>query len=197
LWRLNLPSTGLRDRDREILEAISPLINKIKGAIRYSVTQGVDDVNWMLQAGTGLGESRTADSRYAVPARAAGTKRTALRTGSLQFSLGRKGDQSVIVAPIWQEIPTDLLLMDVELLPEAPITQMISILKMLRSRYDELVEAIGEYQPGRSVSEVLSGLSPRDVIFQDAKWLMQTLVEPLQSKAAANNKIHAPEKVSR
>jgi glucosamine--fructose-6-phosphate aminotransferase (isomerizing) len=197
LWRLNLPSTGLRDRDREILEAISPLINKIKGAIRYSVTQGADDVDWMLQAGTALGESRTEDSRYTVQARAAGTKRTALRTGSLQFSLGRTGEQCVVVAPIWQSVPTDLLLMDLELLPQAPITQMISILKMLRSRYDELVEAIGEYQPGRSVAEVLEGLSPRDVIFQDAKWLMQTMVEPLQTKASAKNRVHTADKVSR
>jgi hypothetical protein len=70
-------------------------------------------------------------------------------------------------------------------------------LKMLRSRYDELVEAIGEYQPGRSVAEVLEGLSPRDVIFQDAKWLMQTMVEPLQAKASEKNRVHTADKVSR
>jgi len=158
----------------------------------------VDDIDWTLHASSALGESRAEDSRYSVPARAAGTKRAALRTGSLQFSLGRGGDQSIVVAPVWQDgIPTDLLLIDLELLPEAPVTQIVSILKMLRSRYDELVEAIGEYQPGRSVTEVLEGLSPRDVIFQDAKWVVQTLVEPLQSKASAKAKVHAADRVLR
>jgi len=198
LWRLNLPNTSFRDRDREILEAISPLINSIKGAIRYAVTNAADDIDWTLHATSAAGESRAEDSRYSVAARAAGTKRAALRTGSLQFSLGRGGDQSIVVAPVWQDgIPTDLLLIDLELLPEAPVTQIVSVLKMLRSRYDELVEAIGEYQPGRSVTEVLEGLSPRDVIFQDAKWLVQTLVEPLQSKTLGKAKVHAADRVLR
>ncbi|HZD95547.1 MAG TPA: hypothetical protein VE133_14890, partial [Candidatus Sulfotelmatobacter sp.] len=165
------------------------LVNGVKGAIRYSVATVTEDAEWTLKAGESIGESRAQDSRYAVPTRVAGTKRTALRTGSLQFSLGRNGGQNVVVAPIWQEgIPTDLLLMDLDLLPEAPTTQMISILKMLRSRYDELVEAIGEYQPGLSVAEVLEGLSPRDVIFQDAKWILKTLVEPLRSKTLQETK---------
>jgi len=198
LWRLGLPAANLKDRDREMLEAISPLITRVKGAIRYSVTKLSDDGDWALKAGPAAGESRTADSRYLNGAPAAGTKRTALRTGSMQFSLGRNGNQSVIVAPVWQEgVPADLLLMDLDLLPEAPVTQIISILKMLRSRYDELVEAIGEYQPGRSVSQVLEGLSPRDVIFQDAKWLLQTMVEPLQSRTSTKAKVRTAEEVLR
>lgn len=198
LWRLGLPASSLKDRDREMLEAISPLITRVKGAIRYAATKLSDEGDWALKAGTATGESRTTDSRYLNGAPAAGTKRTALRTGSMQFGLGRNGSQNIVVAPIWQEgVPTDLLLMDLDLLPEAPVTQIISILKMLRSRYDELVEAIGEYQPGRTVSQVLEGLSPRDVIFQDAKFLLQTMVEPLQSKEAKKTKVHAAEEVLR
>lgn len=177
LYRLGFSPTSLADRDRDVLEIISPLVRGVRGAIRYS-SRSVSESAWVLTAEAAVGAARIQDSRYVSGKTAEGSKRKALRTGSLQFSTGRNQDQSVVVVPMWRNgVPSDLLLIDLELLRHVPARQMLNILRGLDNAYDEFVDVIGEYQPGASVVEVIGRYTPRSLVFRGARWCLQNPVE--------------------
>ncbi len=186
--RLGLAAGQLRDDDRDILEAISPLVDGVRGGIRYAVHPARDGGDPQVEAVRAVGLSDASESRYAEAAPAAGSKRTALRKGGLHFTTGAHDSQSVAVVPVAAEgapSATDLLLLDLTLIPAAPATQLASILKALGAKHDELVDLAAERLPGLDVPTLLSGATPRDVLFRSADWLVDRAAVVAERKGVA------------
>ncbi len=169
LHELGLAPSDLKDADRHTLEVISPLIEAVKGATLYNAEPDPSG-SWLLQLEKSLGKLAGETSRYLNGAPASGTKRTVLRREALQFSTGKRNSQSLAVLPLWRSTlgrPTELLLLELGLPAQAPIPQMLAVLKNIRDKYDEMQEHLDELDSKRELAELLKEATPHDVFFME------------------------------
>ena len=173
LSRLHLAVTDLADRDRETLESLSPLITEVEGAVVYNVIDRVGDAiqpDWTIQANRALDDQQVKLSHYAQPAKASGTKRRALRTGSAVTGTGQNGSETLLVLPLHSPSGTaisGLLLLHIAVTREASLQQKISVLKNLGHKFDELAEHVADHVSDKSLNQVLSDSAPALLIFGD------------------------------
>lgn len=171
LTKLDLGLTMLADRDREMLETLSPLILSIDDAVTYAVTGRLgepDAPQWEIQITHALKADPSTQSRYHAPGMAEGTKRRALRTGSAVASTGPLGTENILVLPLYTPSGTSisgLLLLHVGMAPEASLQQKISLLKAIGHKFDELVEHLAHTAQTRPLETVLAAASPALLVF--------------------------------
>jgi glucosamine--fructose-6-phosphate aminotransferase (isomerizing) len=177
---LGFEANSLGPRDRRLLEAISPVIIGLKGALLYEVIYespgelNLDKVR--IKAVKGLGESAAEDSRYASPGLVKGTKRKALRTGRIAFTAGPKGVENVLLAPIYEGSSprsSHLFLTHLMLAQRASLQQKSDILDNLGSKYEELEEMTHELAVADDVDDVINETSPRDLVFCSVKEILE------------------------
>ncbi len=192
---LGILPEDLKQEDRRLLETLSPFISGVEGSLLYEV---VDKTGYAsgstpprIQAVKGLGVSRPADSRYAQPQPAAGSKRKALRTGLAAWTTGAGGDQSAIVFPVFKggdPFCAELLLLLLTIAPQASLQQKITLLQELGNKYDEMVEQRGEMSLAIELESILNDVSPRDVIFKSAQEILRESVSKASDTNARSNK---------
>ena len=163
----------LSDRDRETLEALSPLVTGVEGAIVYKITERTGDPQspeWSIQAASALDDHHKLSSRYRQPTVADGSKRRCLRTGAAATGMGKNGSESTIVVPLHTPSGTTisgLLLLQLTVARDASLQQKISVLKTLGHKFDELAEHAAEHGSGTSLNDILTRSSPALLIFGD------------------------------
>jgi hypothetical protein len=179
LESLGVSLNELRDQERELLEALSPLVTGIPGGLVYKVLppgQSSTDSPPNIQAVRGAGRSRVEQSRYAQPRRAAGSKRRVLRTTSAAWSTGPKGDENVLLLPVTGKngrTCSSEVLLHLELTTEATGEQKMRLIRQLGAKYDELLELSEEIDRGAEMEELLKNISPRDLIFLPVATLLE------------------------
>lgn len=175
LTKLDIGLTTLADRDREMLETLSPLILSVDGAVTYAVTARSGDASapqWEIQITHALNPDQLRQSRYLTPGLADGSKRKALRTGSAVAGTGRLGTENILVLPLYTPSGTTisgLLLLHLGMAPQASLQQKIALLKAIGHKFDELVEHITELDPAKSLEEVLAAASPTLLVFGEIR----------------------------
>ena len=169
----------LRLADRNLLEALSPLITDVNGSLRYEVVDRVavatSAISPRIKAVKGYGFSELSDSRYAEPRPAGGTKRKVLRTGLAAWTTGSSGDQNVLILPVFQTprtMPNELLLLHLAFLEQAPFQQKLAVLAKLGDRYDELKEVAEENALEADVDRIIDDVCVRDLIFKSVKEIL-------------------------
>lgn len=168
---LGIKDSRIADRDREMLEMLSPLVTAVHGGVVYSVTAAGDghaSPGWDLQARQAMGESSVEASRYQAPRKAEGSKRKALRKGSAVTASGHKGAESLVVVPLRApsgNTVSDLLLLHVAVTPNASLQQKVAVLKAIEHKYDELTEHLAEKLPTLQPDRLLADTDPRTLIF--------------------------------
>ncbi len=171
LSTLAIPESRIAERDREMLEMLSPLVTAVRGAVVYDVTALHDDPvhpAWELQAVQAMGESRLDHSRYVTRRLAEGTKRKALRTGSAITATGHGGGERLAVVPLAApsgNAVSALLLLHLEVTPKASLQQKVAVLKALSHKYDELTEHLAEHHPHIAMDALLADADPGTLIF--------------------------------
>lgn len=181
---LEVNDAHLAQLDREMLEMLSPLVTAVQGAVVYEVvSRGDDHANptWEIQAVRATGDSVVAQSRYASPRIAEGSKRRALRTGSGVTATGRNGTESLVVVPLRSPAGNaiaGLLLLHVAVTPNASLQQKVAALKAIDHKFDELTEELAERIPGLSPEKLLGDTDPRSLIFLDVHELLSRRVAP-------------------
>ncbi|MDA8231848.1 MAG: SIS domain-containing protein [Magnetospirillum sp.] len=171
LANLEVPFSRIADRDREMLEMLSPLVTEVQGAVVYDVTgRGEDPAHpaWDIQAARGVGNSSVEKSRYRTPRLAEGSKRKALRTGAAVTASGSHGTESLVVVPLHApsgNAVSGLLLLHVGMTPKASLQQKVAVLRAINHKYDELTEHLAEKFPHVPADRLLSDLDPRTLIF--------------------------------
>jgi glutamine---fructose-6-phosphate transaminase (isomerizing) len=171
LSTLNVANSRIADRDREMLEMLSPLVTAVHGAVVYDVTARGEDPNapqWDLHAVRALGASTVDASRYATPRQAEGSKRTALRIGSAVTATGRGGGESLVVVPLLApsgNVISGLLLLHLAVTPNASLQQKVAALKAIAHKHDDLTETLAEHYPTLAADKVIAETDPRTLIF--------------------------------
>ena len=172
LTRLDVALTALADRDRETIEALSPLVTGVDGAMLYDVVKsgGGPAPEWHLRAVGALDRTHLSSTRYVSPAVAEGTKRRALRTGAAVTGSGRNGAESLLVVPLHTPSGTaisGLLLLRLSVVRDASLQQKISVLKTLGNKFDELSEHAAEHAEDRTLQQILTESPPALLFFGD------------------------------
>jgi glucosamine--fructose-6-phosphate aminotransferase (isomerizing) len=161
--------------ERKKLEALSPLITDVTGALLYEVlpaaTAGpLPPREWRIQATAGVGTSRVEQSRYQTVRPAQGSKRAALRLGRI---VCRPADHPTetggqIVLPVLGDDGNAirrLVLFHLTVPPDASLQQKVAILQALDDRYEDLRDRLAD-QPGLPpVDEVLMRTRLGEVLF--------------------------------
>ena len=185
LTTLAVAESRLAERDREMLEMLSPLVTAVEGCVLYDVTRGDDPAlsSWTLLAVKALGGSHLADSRYRVPSLAEGSKKKALRTGSATTASGRHGGENLLVVPL--QAPSGnavngLLLLHLAVTPKASLQQKVAVLKAIDHKYDELTEQLAERLPSLAADKALGDTDPRLLIFAGIHDILAQLAPTLK-----------------
>jgi glucosamine--fructose-6-phosphate aminotransferase (isomerizing) len=171
LTELDVPVSHIADRDREMLEILSPLITTVSGAVLYDVVGRGEDPDmpqWDIQAVRACGRSTVAASRYRVAQNADGSKRRALRTGRVVTASGPHGSENLVVMPVLApsgNAIAGLILVHLEVTPKASLQQKVAVLKAIDHKYDEVSETLAETRPGVTLDRVLGDADPRTLVF--------------------------------
>jgi glutamine---fructose-6-phosphate transaminase (isomerizing) len=174
LGKLSVAPEQIKEQDRRMLRAVSPLISGVSGGLYYQIAQMVDgapvdlagDTHW-IQATQRFGSCVGKTSRYDLPRPAAGSKRTVLRLEKTLWTSGRNGAENLVIFPIFGENRAEalgILLFHLNFAPQASVQQKLGILRGLGSRYHELIEFLEEISDTRTIEEVLGPISPRDTV---------------------------------
>ncbi len=171
LSALEVANSRIADRDREMLEMLSPLVTAVDGGVLYEVTARSEDPaapQWQLRAVRTVGASALDASRYRQPRPAEGSKRTALRTGSALTASGRDGSENLVVVPL--QAPSGnaisgLLLLHLGVTAKASLQQKVAVLKAIAHKHDDLTEALAERHPALAADRVIAETEPRLLIF--------------------------------
>ena len=182
---LDIADSRLADRDREMLEMLSPLVTAIEGGVLYDVTRGDDPAtpSWSLRAIKGVGGASIEGSRYSTPRPAEGSKKKALRTGSATTASGRQGGQNLLVVPLQApsgNAVSGLLLLHLAVTPQASLQQKVAVLKAIDHKYDELTEQLAERFPHAAADRVLGDTDPRTLVFADVHDILARLAPSLK-----------------
>ena len=181
LSTLQVPHTRIADRDREMLEMLSPLVTAVHGAVVYDITSRGEDhhaPHWELLATHALGTSSIEASRYAKPRHAEGSKRTALRIGSAVTAVGAGGGENLVVVPLHApsgNVISGLLLLHLAVTPKASLQQKVAALKAIAHKYDDLTEALAEHYPTLAAVSVIADSEPRALIFSSVHDILTRL----------------------
>jgi glucosamine--fructose-6-phosphate aminotransferase (isomerizing) len=174
LGKLSISPDQIKEQDRRMLRAVSPLISGVPGGLYYQIVQTVEgvpvvmsgDTHW-IQVTERFGSCVGKESRYDRPRPAGGSKRTVLRLEKIIWTSGRNGEENLVILPIFGENKaevTGILLFHLNFAPQASIQQKLGILRGLGSRYHDLIELLEEISDTRTIEEVLEHVSPRDTI---------------------------------
>jgi glucosamine--fructose-6-phosphate aminotransferase (isomerizing) len=180
LTKLDVSLTALADRDRESLEALSPMITGVEGAMLYDITDRVGDAQapeWHLKAVRALDSVHLDSSRYQNPSQAEGTKRRALRTGAAVTGSGRNETETLLVTPLHTPSGTaisSLLLLQLTIARDASLQQKISVLKNFGHKFDELAEHVADHGNGQSLQQILTQTPPALLFFGDFHAITKT-----------------------
>jgi glucosamine--fructose-6-phosphate aminotransferase (isomerizing) len=171
LAELGVVSTGLADRDRQMLIGLSPFLAGVEGGVLYKVVGGAyerdDEEVPVLQLVHQIGSSAGRASAYAQPQPAAGSKRRALRLSRAIVSTGPHHSEHLLLLPVFDEqqwVCEHLALFHLAIIPQASLQQKMTLLKELGS-YEDAFEAFQEVQPDGNFAAFLEATSPHDLIF--------------------------------
>ncbi len=173
----------LHQLDRELLEVVSPLVAGVQGALLYQVAPDAtakERPAWTLRATHGMGTSQVESSKYRSPQPAMGSKRRVLRTGATCTATGPRGDEAMLLVPIRNptgNVIGQILLMHVELVPSASLSQKKAALQGLHNKLDELTEEAAERLRTTDVEGVIRDSSPRTLVFEPVHRII-TLAAP-------------------
>ncbi len=177
---IGFEADDLGPQDRKLLEALSPVVIGLEGCLLYEVIyEGSGDVNLdkvKIRAIKGLGSSDPSQSKYITPGPVRGTKRKALRTGRLAFTSGATGEESVLLAPLFEgptPICTHEVLMHLLFANHASLQQKVEILESLGAKYQELEEMTQELGIVEDVGDVINEVNPRDLVFCSVKEIIE------------------------
>lgn len=163
---------ALHQLDRELLEVVSPLIANVGGGVLYEVATdptAQERPAWTLRAIRGVGGTRVEDSKYRTPQPALGSKRRVLRTGATCSATGPRGEESMLLVPFRNatgNVIAEILLLHVELVPSASLSQKRAALAGLHNKLEELVEEAAERLRTTDVDAVIRAASPRTLVFE-------------------------------
>ncbi len=166
LEALAIDPTQVREIDRRLLRLVSPIIEDVIGGLYYELTQVPGQGPWMRVARR-MGFCVDKPSRYDMARSVGGSKRTALRLERSVWSAGPRGDENLLIAPIFQEDTAEcvgIALFHLLFQKQASAAMKLTILKGLGSRYYELVERLEEVSSPTPVDVFLESVSPRDLI---------------------------------
>jgi len=176
---LGVKTDNLEPLDQSLLEVLSPVVSGVPGCLLYEVidrtgfSTGFSDRK--IVAVNGTGRCRVEDSRYADPQPAAGTKRKVLRTGLGAWTAGTDGTHNVLIVPVYGEAGgscSDLLLLHLEIAPQASLQQKIAVLRKLDDKYVDLEEQREELALPMKLDDILNRVSPRDLIFKSVRQIL-------------------------
>ncbi len=166
---LDIPASRIAERDREMLEILSPLITAVDRVLVYGVTPKDGDPRaWEIRAERASEGVDLSASRYQGSGPAEGSKRKALRTGAALTAAGPGGDENLIVVPLHApsgNAISGLLLLHVGVTPNASLQQKVAALKAIGHKYDELAEHLAERHSGVAIDRLLGTTDPRTLIF--------------------------------
>ena len=174
LEKLTVSPARLREGDRRLLRAVSPLVTDVVGGMLYKVlrtirgglvaaTKEVPPIQ--VERRFGISEGRP--SRYDTASSAAGSKRTALRLERTVWSPGHSGMESLVVIPLFEDGNHEcdgLVLLHLRFADQASYDQKLGALNAMGTRYHELVERMEELSGSTDLREFLSRISPRDLM---------------------------------
>lgn len=181
LEALDASADHLKEKDRRLLEALAPVVAGVDKALLYEVLDGVEydpAAPPRIRAVTGLGGAAVADSRYAEPRPASGTKRKVLRTSSASWTSGPRGEESILILPLFGDdgwTCTHEVLLHLDLAPQASLEQKLEVLRHLGAKGDELQEQVEERRADVDLPELVRRASPRELIFSPVHRLVREL----------------------
>jgi glutamine---fructose-6-phosphate transaminase (isomerizing) len=164
--QLGLLPTQVKEQDRRLLRLVSPIIASVEGGLFYEMDQVAGD-GPRIQAMKKTGFCRGKASRYDQPRPVGGSKRTALRLERAIWSSGPKGEENLLIVPLFDERTGECLgiaLFHLGFQKQASVQQKLGILRGLGSRYHEIIEQLEEISSSDDLERVLAGVSPRDLI---------------------------------
>lgn len=172
----------IKEHDRRMLRAISPVISEVNGGMLYKMviagegTRGdlAGEIPW-IQAAARFGLCEGKASRYDEPRVAAGSKRTVLRLERAIWTSGASGAENLVLVPLFDEEKEDgagILLLHVAFVSECSVQQKLAVLRGLGSRYHDIIERIEEVSQGATLEDVVEKISPRDLMLSPVERLL-------------------------
>jgi glutamine---fructose-6-phosphate transaminase (isomerizing) len=163
---LRVEAAQIKEQDRRILRLVSPAISGVMGGVFYDVVLMPGDGSF-IQATRKTGVCEGKDSRYDQPRLVGGSKRTALRLERTIWTSGPKGDENLVIVPLFDEESGEakgIILFHLAFASQVATQQKMGILRGLGSRYHEFVERIEEVSSKSGLEAILERTSPRDLI---------------------------------
>lgn len=174
LEKLMVSPARLRESDRRLLRAVSPLVTDVVGGMLYKVVRtirgglvAVTKEAPPIQVERRFGISEGRPSRYDTASSAGGSKRTALRLERTVWSPGHSGMESLVVIPLFEDGKHQcdgLVLLHLHFADQASLDQKLGVLNAMGTRYHELVERLEELSGSTDLRDFLSRISPRDLM---------------------------------
>ncbi len=172
--KLAITPAQIKEHDRRMLRAVSPIISAVTGGMLYKMLRAPDksrgdlvgEAPW-IQVSARFGQCEGKASRYDKPRVAGGSKRTVLRVERAIWSSGASGEENLALVPVYDEEGDDgagILLLHVVFLPECSVQQKLAILRGLGNRYHDIIERIEEVSQGARLEDILERISPRDLM---------------------------------
>ncbi len=179
LEQLSVLPGHIREQDRRLLRTVSPIIVAVQGGLLYKIVKAT-------QAGQGSGHPAIQvtgrfgvcvgrPSRYDRPKPAGGSKRTTLRVERAVWSSGPDGSESLLLLPLFDEEVSEsngVILLHLIFAEQASIQQKMAVLRALGTRYHDVMEWLEEISNSRSLEDVLSVVSPRDLVLAPVEGLV-------------------------
>ncbi len=172
LDKLQVAPSTVRDLDRPALKALSLVIDQVTGGMLYELKEKTklssltDADHPLMQVTRRFGFCDGKTSRYDVPRKAGGSKRTALRLGRMVLSSGKAAQENLLLIPLLEQKSNGyaaIILLHVTFVEQAPLQQKLSLLKSLGARYDEVIERLEEVSSTQPLEIFLEQISPRDL----------------------------------
>jgi glucosamine--fructose-6-phosphate aminotransferase (isomerizing) len=164
----------IRELDRRMLRATSPIISEVTGGMLYKMlrmTAGpLGDLPGQvprIQVAARFGQCEGKASRYDEPRVAGGSKRTVLRMERAIWSSGASGEENLVLVPLFNEendSGVGISLLHVVFVSECSVEQKLAVLRCLGNRYHDIIERIEEVSQGASLEDALEKISPRDLM---------------------------------
>lgn len=179
LERLEVSVQDLKEKDRRLLESLTPVVSGVESALLYEVLDTGEydsEAPPRIRAVRAMGDRDLGESAYAEARPASGTKRKVLRTSSASWTSGPDGDETILILPLFGDESwscTHQVLLHLELAPRASVEQKLDVLRHLGSKRDDLQEQVEERRSGVDLQELVRRVSPRELIFSPVHRLVR------------------------
>jgi glucosamine--fructose-6-phosphate aminotransferase (isomerizing) len=165
--------------DMDLLRTLSPVLSDIEGGMLFESTGGqklkanshnATKIRIIKRFGCSVG----VPSNYDTPRVVSGLKRKVARLSRAYLSPGKKGQQNLLILPVFDNIKyvfNKIALFHLSFVSQTSSRRKLNILKELR-KYNDFIEYLEETRNTSQKEEILMRISPRDLIYKPIQELV-------------------------